>query len=647
MNFSFINKIYLFLFFVLIFLADKAQAEKIAIKTNKGLQETFILAEKHLWQSDSDTFKKLYEQLENYPLRPYLDQKILLNNIKLSHEQAIDDFLKKYQGTPLDWPLRKKWLSYLAKKEKSDLFVKYYRPNNIAALNCQHLSSQIEIGLPASIALPKVTDLWLVGKSQTKKCDNLFEQWQEAGYRTDDIVWQRIGLAADGGKHTLIPYLTRLLPEQEKYLGALWHKVRRDPAYVSRLSRFPHKTPKEAEIMIYGLQRLIWRNPSLALKTYKKAATAFNFTEQQEQKIIEKFAVALASKNHNDARSWLVQVDSAALTKSMIQWRLTEIIERQDWQRLISELVGLPEQYKRALQWKYWYARALIETGEQNRGENLLSQLANERHYYGFLAASYLKQPANLQDRPLNISANEKELVLRSPAAKRAFELFYLKRFNQARREWNYWLSNLNKRQKLVAAKVANEAQWFDRAIFTLSKVGYLDDVSLRFPMAYDDNIIQQSEKHKINPAWAFAIARRESSFMSDAHSPVGAKGLMQLMPRTAKQVGRKKVSNKELLDTNKNIKLGTKYLKLLLDKNNGNAVLATASYNAGPYRVRTWLKNKPSLPADIWIETIPYKETRDYVKSVLAYQQIYQIRSGQQSSVFEQVTNMMIGSAE
>jgi soluble lytic murein transglycosylase len=645
MNLSLTNSA-LSLFFI-VFLGYNTQVRASDLNTNKDLQKIFKQAEKHLWQSDSDTFKKLYKQLASYPLTPYLDQQILLADIRLSKERAIGEFLAKYQGTPLDWPLRKKWLRYLAKKEKSDLFIKYYRPNNIAALNCQHLSSQIESGLPASIALPKVTELWLVGKSQTKKCDNLFEQWQEAGYRTDDIVWQRIGLAADGGKHTLIPYLTKLLPEQEKYLGALWHKVRRDPAYVSRLSRFPHKTPKEAEIMVYGLQRLIWRNPSLALKTYKKAAVAFNFTEQQEQKIIEKFAVALASKNHDDARSWLVQVDSSALTKNMIQWRLTEIIKRQDWQRLITELVSLPEQYKRALQWKYWYARALIETGEQSRGENLLSQLANERHYYGFLAASYLKQPANLQDKPLNISANEKELVLRAPAAKRAFELFYLNRFNQARREWNYWLSSLNKRQKLVAAKVANEAQWFDRAIFTLSKVGYLDDVALRFPMAYDDNIIHQSEKHKINPAWAFAIARRESSFMSDAHSPVGAKGLMQLMPRTAKQLQRKKVSNKDLLNASKNIKLGTQYLRQLLDKNKGNTVLATASYNAGPYRVRTWLKNKPRLPADIWIETIPYKETRDYVKSVLAYQQIYQITSGQQSSVFEQVTNMMIGTAE
>ena len=607
-------------------------------------QAIFVSAEKQLWQYESDTFIALYNQLEGYALQPYLTQKILLKSLSLKKEPQIGEFLSKYKGTPLDWPLRKKWLNYLAKKNKAELFVKYYRPNSIAALNCQHLGYQIDEGLPVNVALPQVTPLWVIGKSQTKKCDDIFKQWQQAGYRTDDIVWQRLALAANGGKHTLIPYLTELLPENEKYLGKLWHKVRRDPAYISRLTRFPHKSAKEAEIMFYGLQRLIWRDQNLALKTYSKASIVFNFTREQQAKIAEKFAVALASKNHQQAHYWLAQVKDDALTKNMLQWRLAAVIEQQDWQQLLTDLSTLPEQHKRTMQWRYWYARALIETGDTKKGEHYLLLLSEERHYYGFLAASFLNKPANLQNKPINITSQEKVAVLSKLAAQRAFELFHLGRFNQARREWNYWLSGLNNRNKLVAAKIAHEQEWFDRAIFTLSKVGYLDDVTLRFPMAFDESINKQSAKHNINPAWAFAIARRESSFMSDAHSPVGAKGLMQLMPRTAKQVGRKKITNKELLNVSKNITLGTKYLSQLLSKNNGNAVLATASYNAGPYRVNSWLKNKPSLPADIWIETIPYKETRDYVKSVLAYQQIYQITAGQQKSVFDQVTNMTIG---
>ena len=227
---------------------------------------------------------------------------------------------------------------------------------------------------------------------------------------------------------------------------------------------------------------------------------------------------------------------------------------------------------------------------------------------------------------------------------KNAFEFYYIGRYIEARREWRYWLSQLNYREKLVAAKLANENGWFDRAIFTLAQVGYLDDVELRFPKAFDKKINKHAQQQEINPAWAFAIARRESSFMTDARSPVGAKGLMQLMPNTAKQLKRGSVSRRYLYNADNNIQLGTKYLRKLLDKNKGNQILATASYNAGPYRVKKWLQNTSAMPADIWIETIPFRETRNYVKSVLAYQEIYQHQPGQVSQVFEKVINMSIG---
>ncbi|MGL1957232.1 MAG: transglycosylase SLT domain-containing protein [Colwellia sp.] len=618
--------------------------ESIKITVDKNQQELFIKAETLLYQTSSRRYKNLYNQLHYYPLQPYLDQQRLMQTMKISSVGEISTFLTKYQGTPLDWPLRKKWLNYLAKYNKAHLFIEFFKPTSDAALTCQNLRFQLAKGLPESVVLPQVTKLWLVGKSQHKKCDPLFKRWQVAGYRTNKVVWQRIALAADGGKHTLIPYLTKLLPVEQQYLGRLWHKVRRDPAIVSRFKYFPKKSAQETEIFTYGLNRLIWRDPNRAISTYKKAQKEFAFSAQQQQKISAKFALALASKNHKSAQQWLDKLAPSSLNKRMVQLRLTEVLKQQDWQRFISDLLALPSEYKNDLQWKYWYARALIATNKKERGDFLLQQLAKERHYYGFLAASYLQTPVNLQDKPLYISAAEKRKVLSHPAAKRAFEFFYLKRYLQARSEWNYWLKQLTNREKLVAAKVANENNWFDRAIFTLAQVGYLDDVSLRFPKAFDKKINQHASKQKINPAWAFAIARRESSFMADANSSVGAKGLMQIMPNTAKNLTRGKVNNTYLFNAENNIKLGTQYLRELLDQSKGNPVLATASYNAGPYRVKRWVRNMKALPADIWIETIPYKETRNYVKSVLAYQEIYQHQPGQRSRLFDQVINMNIG---
>jgi len=618
--------------------------EPLHLTANKIQQQQFIKAEKLVSNRDSAQYKTLYNQLHYYPLQPYLDQQHLLVNMRLSSADEIAKFLIKYQDSPLDWPLRKSWLRFLAKNKQVRLFLKFYKATSNVKLQCHYLNFQLRSGLPKSVVLPQVTKLWVVGKSQAKVCDPLFEQWQQAGYRTNEVIWQRIVLAADGGKHTLIPYLTTLLPAEQQYLANLWHKVRRDPSLASKLKYFPNNSVRETQILTYGLKRLIWRYPNSALSSYKKAQQKFIFTTAQKIEITESFAVALAAKNHTKARVWLDRLELTSLNKNMLQWRLSQALKKQDWQRLIVELKQLPVKHKNELQWKYWYARALIATGDKQQGEYLLTQLANERHYYGFLAAGHLQTPVSLQDKPLSFSLAEKRNVINNPAAKRAFEFYHLGRYVKARSEWNYLMSQLSSREQLIAAKVANENKWFDRTIFTLASVGYLDDVELRFPRAFNKEINLYANDQQINPAWAFAIARRESSFMSDAHSPAGAKGLMQLMPNTAKNLKQGKISRSYLLDANNNIALGTKYLKILLDKNQGNQVLATAAYNAGPYRVKRWLKGIELMPADIWIETIPFKETRNYVKSVLAYQEIYQHNPGQVSRVFEQVVNMSIG---
>ena len=626
------------------FLSISVLSSNSAQADQTSLRKTFQKAEQQVWQANTAKYQTLYQQLHYYPLQPYLDKQRLIHGMKMSDTEEINQFLQKYKASPLDWPLRKKWLEYLAKRNQRVLFQNFFIPTSNVELTCQFYRYQLKSGVAESKVLPKLTSLWVVGKSQPKVCDPLFSRWEKAGYRTKDVIWKRIALAADGGKHTLIPYLTKLLPEKERYLGKLWHKVRRDPAYISRMNRFPQKSTKEATIVAYGLKRLIWRDPNKAIKIYSKALEVLPLSESQQQQIVLKFAIALASKNHKESKKWLAKVDENLQSKNIVQWKMADLLRGQDWPEIKNSLLALPKKSHTNNQWQYWYGRSLLETNDKTLGHETLSKLADKRHYYGFLAASAIQQSVNLQNKPLEITDIEKTELLKKPAAKRAFEFFHIGRFHSARREWNYWLSQLNDREKLAASRIAYEAKWFDRAIFTLSKVGYLNDVDLRFPLAFEDEITHSSSNYKINPAWAFAIARRESSFMADANSPAGAKGLMQVMPSTAKQLHKRKVTNKHLMNANENIKLGTKYLKRLLDRHDGNQVLATAAYNAGPYRVKTWLKGLESMPADIWIETIPYKETREYVKSVMAYQEIYQLKVGQNKSLFDQISKMSIG---
>jgi soluble lytic murein transglycosylase len=389
---------------------------------------------------------------------------------------------------------------------------------------------------------------------------------------------------------------------------------------------------------------LIWRDPNLAIKTFDKTQNKINYSEVQKEQITNAFAVSLSMKNHKKANKWLAKVKNSSLTSDLVQWLMTSALKQSNWPLVCSIYKDLPNEMQRNVQWQYWYARALIAMGDEEQGALKLKEVAQKRHYYGFLAASYLNIPTSLQDNPIVILDKERQKVLNNSALRRAFEFYKIDRPLKARSEWNYLLTQLTDREKLVASVLANEIRWFDRAIFTLADVGYLDDVELRFPLGYQKDIKAFSAKEKINPAWAFAIARRESSFMPDVSSSAGAKGLMQVLPSTASMLNRKKVNKDYLFDTQNNIRLGTQYLKKLLDKNKGNQVLATASYNAGPYRVKKWLSTMQELPADIWIETIPYKETRNYVKSVLAYQEIYQHKPNEVSNLFESLVKMKIG---
>ncbi len=585
----------------------------------------------------------LKKQLGDYPLAPYAELEYLKHRVFYSSEKQIHSFITRYQGTPLDAPLREKWLRYLAKKNYQKTFLRDYRDLSEADLSCYHLRFQLDQGKPAKEILPQVDKLWIVGKSQPKACDPLFTQWRKQGYQTTDKVWQRLTLAAEGGNHTLIPYLKKLLPQSERYLADLYYKVRRAPSYVSKQGKFPNKNIKETSIVKYGIKRLAWRDRDLALKVWPKLQKKYSFTAEQRNDVIRTLAISLASSNHAKARYWLEQVPADVLDSSLVQWRIADSLRNEEWQTALNILQALPESLQQKESWQYWIARSLQGLGAEAAAQQAFTSLAEKRHYYGFLAAAQVGKKPNFSNVPVKPTAEDIQYVEQLPAMQRAKELFGLKRFTQARREWNFLKSRISKNAKLAAAKISHQWGWYDRAIFTLAEVEYYDDVALRFPLAFQDTVSSYANTHQINPSWAFAITRRESSFMADANSGAGALGLMQIMPNTAKHIAKKRVSRRNLFNPKTNINYGTKYLKQLLNRTEGNVVVATAAYNAGIYRVRKWLPDEEPMPADIWIETIPYKETRDYVKAVMAYRQIYTHLLGQDENIFNDLTNMAI----
>lgn len=634
--------------FLLIFLSlcglDSAESSEQVDEKLSQQRIAYKALERIANKPTSSKYKELRKQIVGYPLEPYIEQKTLLAFAYLSNQQRIEKFLQDYRSTPMDWPLRKKWLQYLADKNLADAFIKNFKPTSNAELTCQNLTFLLEKSPEDPKIFDRISKLWVVGQSQPSECDGMFEAWRNAGFRTQERIWQRLVLAADGGNHTLIPYLKKLLNEEHRYLADLWLKVRRAPSYVSRLSLFPGKYPeKELQILAYGLSRLIWDDQELAMKNWQAIVRKFDVSYEVEQKVARDFALALAVRGDDKAQDWLQKFDHTQPDGELYRWHLASVLKQQDWQSVL-ELIDLaPAEIASEFSFQYWQGRAF---GGVNAGDNArqrFDDLSKQRHYYGFLASAKLSKKPVINDNPLEFTLEQLAIIANLPSAIRAYEFLQLGRFTSARREWYYLQTQLNKEQKLVSAVLANSWGWHDRAIFGFSNTGYLDDIKRRFPLAYSEQLLRQSSKNHIDPAWTFAIARRESSFMSDASSGAGAKGLMQLLPSTARYLSKKKIKTSVLFDPDTNAEFGTQYLSYLMEKMDNNSVLATASYNAGWRRVRKWLPDEGSMPIDIWIETIPYKETRNYVKAVLAYREIYATQLGQDSELFNDLSKMQV----
>jgi soluble lytic murein transglycosylase len=266
--------------------------------------------------------------------------------------------------------------------------------------------------------------------------------------------------------------------------------------------------------------------------------------------------------------------------------------------------------------------------------EQRLSELATQRNFYGFLAADRIGRPYALERAELDLTQMELDAVARHPAVRRALELRALGERPEARREMAWLMERLNDRELLALAEYARRIGWARQAIAATIATGQWDHLDLRFPLAHEGPMRANASARELQPSWLFAVARQESAFMSDARSSAGALGLMQILPSTARLTARRfdipLASNWQLLDEEKNIQIGSRYLRQMYDRYDHNRILASAAYNAGPGRVDRWVREREPNPADVWVEGIPYRETRDYVQNVLAYALIYSMQLGQ-----------------
>lgn len=396
-----------------------------------------------------------------------------------------------------------------------------------------------------------------------------------------------------------------------------------------------------------GGRKTTWRNPDLASQVYSRYNNKKVFSQAQQHMMRRAIALSYTLDRLPQAHHWLELADVNGASDDVKLWHISHLLRTNKWQEVVDVINSAPASLQQEENYRYWKARALEALGQSMQATVLYKELAQERHYYGFMASAHIGEIPSLAHTPAPRDTAAIASVAKTPATMRAVEFFRLDRTTEARREWYYLLSHLPEAKVTDAGILAYEWGLYDQAITSFARSGYWDDVERRFPLAFSDVFSKKSQAYSISKSFAMAIARRESSFRSDAISPVGAAGLMQLMPGTARYVAKEKVSRSELFKVNDNVEYGVQYLRYLMDKLNNNPVLVSASYNAGWRKVLEWLPANEALPVDIWIENIPYKETRAYVKAVMAYQHIYDQQLGGNENIFPQLTRDMIPSAE
>ncbi len=622
--------------FVLLLLASATAAADDPARLVKQ-RLLFEDAEQALDRRQPHTFHRLLGQLQDYPLYPYLVYEDLRRRLSRASDKEVNGFLTAYADTPLAPRLRRTWIKRLYEQKRWKEVVASYHSSSDAATRCRYTLALYRSGEKFK-ALAQTRNLWLVGHSQPTECDAVFEVWRNEGRMTPKLVWQRIRLAMQAGQPSLARYLARFLPEPEREWVDLWRKVRSYPSEVATNPRLRSPSrPVAKDIVLYGIRRWATRDPEKAAAAWAKIQPRYHFSAQEIAQVQRGIGLAMLRDDAPQAMSWLARIDDHWADSRVRQARPLSALKHGDWKSAVAWMDRLNAQEKASERWQYWRGRALEQLGEKGPATGLFARLAGERSFYGFLSADRVGTPYALNDKPLDVPSERLARVRNLPGVRRAHEFLALGRVGNARTEWYRLTQTASAKDLAAAAVIAHRWGWHDLAILALGRLGQWDDLDVRFPLAFRGPVVKRARDQSLNPAWVFAVVRQESAFTANARSPKGALGLMQLLPRTARSLARRLNARLNgtggLLEADTNIRLGSAYLRRLLDDLDGHPALATAAYNAGPSRVKSWQPDEKEEPADLWIETIPFKETHDYLRRVFTYTAIYEQRLGKTPS--------------
>jgi len=600
----------------------------------------YAQAKAALDNNNPDVYLKYANNLRTYPLTSYLAYEELSLRLKSAKDSEIINFINNHHDLPQIGWMKLRWLRWLAEREQWQDFLAYY-PNDgkFSELDCLHAYYQLKFG-NKDIGAKQAEKLWLTGKNHHKTCDNTFLIWKKQGFLTEDLYFKRIILLLNENNSNLASELLNQTNKLKNY-AQLALDVSNNPQLLKNNKLFSKDNKYSAEIVVLGLRKLAVKDVDQAYSLLKQYETKISFSNANKLQLARAIGLKMAKNFHPNAYQVLQKYDSHMQNDELSLWRLRLLLFTQDWQAVSMFVLQSPKHLRDSERFQYWHARSLLIINPNDFvAQNLLKKLAQNRSYHGFLAADLINAPYSLRNHSAEaVGVNTTKYVSNLPAIKRALELYEIGEFAKARLEWVLALKKLNEAQLAVCVRLAHQINWHWAAInATRRSKTLLNDLAMLFPTPYKYIVNQKAYKYQIPNSWIFAIMRQESLFVVQAKSTSGAMGLMQVLPSTAQYVAKKHNIDfqiGQILHPEQNINLGSVYLKQLYEQFN-NHVLATAAYNAGPNRIKRWLQSTNHLPADVWIEIIPYDETRGYVQNVLTFNVIYSTKLGKPNKLIK-----------
>lgn len=598
----------------------------LAVNTACADQDDDFLAARDAFRvGDAGKLAILAQRLQRTPLDVYVSYYRLRLNLETADVSTIREYLARPDDTPLIDKMRAEWLRILGKKQQWALFDSEYPRliNDDMELTCYALQSRMSKQEPS--VLRAAHDLWFSAKDLPASCGVPFEAAIEAGVISAQDIWQRFRLALEAGNVSLAKSLAARLTGHHTVSSVdLEHAADNSGRYLDKASL--HNAGQRL-VALFALQRLAKQSPDIAMSRWEKISAHFTVSEQHY--FFGWLAYEAARKQDARALQWYEQAGNEALSDQQSIWRVRAALRAGNWREVLSSIDAMNETMQSDAAWRYWRARALQALDRRAEAVKILVPLSAEHTFYGQLAGEELSDTPVLSAIEPNYLPDKQDIasMAKLPGVQRTLALYRMNLRTDALREWAWVIRNFNDQELLTAAEIARRNEMYDRAIYTADKTVRVHDFSLRYLAPYRSAMRAHIRENNLDEAWVYGLMRQESRFVTSAKSGVGASGLMQIMPTTArwiaKKLGLKDYRESLLHQLDTNLTLGTYYMKNMLTSLDGSPVLASAAYNAGPGRARRWRATIP-LEGSIYTETIPFDETRDYVKKVMSNTMFY-----------------------